>query len=108
MALKLVSDPHVRTYELTYLVSPETSEVDLQTLKDDFSALAKKYHGEVKTVEDWGRKEMAYAIKHNGQMQRGAHYLYTVLEMEAAYAPKFERDVQLDARLIRHLLVVAE
>lgn len=108
MALTLVSDPHVRSYELTYLVTPETSEVDLQALKDDFSALAKKYHGEVKTVEDWGRKEMAYAIKHNGKMQREAHYVHTVIEMEAAYVPKFDRDIQLETRVIRHLLVIAE
>lgn len=108
MALTIVSDPHVRSYELTYLVSPEATDADVQTIKDDFSKLVKKQGGEVTTVEDWGKKYLAYDITHEGKTHREAIYVHTVLTMPALNAPKLDREVQLDIRVIRHLFVVAE
>lgn len=108
MALTLVSDPHVRTYELTYLVSPEATDADLRAIKEDLAKLVAKYKGEIKSAEEWGKKYLAYSIAHEGKNHQEAVYMHTVIKMPALNAPKVDREVQLDTRVIRHLFVVAD
>ena len=101
-----VSTP--RLYELTYLVPGTASEAELNQVKTDVEALFKKYSVKVEQNDDWGRRALAYVITHEGKKQHDAFYTYFVLSMTPEGVPAFDHDINLHAKIMRHLLTVAD
>ena len=106
--MKLVKDLSVRTYELTYLVPVSFSETEVTSLKDKMVQLIARYKGKLITAEDWGKKNLAYRIRHKSQHQSQAYYTHLVLEMTSDKAVAFEKEVYLENSIMRHLLVKVE
>lgn len=97
-----------RTYELTYLVPATITDAEVSKIKDSVAALVKKHKGEVVTTEEWGKKKLAYRIKHGGTVHTEAHYVHLVLHFSTDKVSAFEKDVYLMTSLLRHLLVLGE
>ncbi len=106
--MKIPVEKRVRTYELTYLVSPDFSKEKLEEIKDKVTQIIKKAEGEVKEVEEWGKKEMAYTIKKAGKRFDQANYFHVVFVAEAHQATTVKNNVNLEDEIIRYLLVVRE
>lgn len=56
----------------------------------------------------WGRRRLAYTIRHNGQDYRDGYYLLTYFTAMPDKTAELERDLKLDARVMRYLLVQSE
>lgn len=97
-----------RKYYLTYLLPVSFTDAELVSLKDAISGLITKHKGKVLTSEDWGKKSMAYKIKHTGKWQSEAVYTHLTLELPAEQVQTLEKDLYLQTNLIRHLLVRIE
>lgn len=98
----------VRRYELTYLIPVTLSNTEATSAHEQVQALVKKYKGTVVSKEDWGKKPMAYSIKHGGARQTDAHYTHLVLELESTEVNNLDSDVKLNEKIMRHLIVIAE
>ncbi len=103
--MKLVKDASVRTYELTYLAPASLSESEVSTLKDKMVQLVARFKGKLVSAEDWGKKNLAYRLRHKSQHQTQAHYTHLVLEMTSNQAVAFEKEVYLENSIMRHLFV---
>ena len=101
------TDAH-RTYELTYLVPVGYTDSEVMQIKKEIEETAKKRSGSVVKVEDWGKKPLAYKIKKAGKNHDEAVYAYTQLSFDPAQAQRFERDMYLNTKLLRHLFVIAD
>lgn len=106
--MKLVKDVSVRTYELTYLVPASVTETEVSTLKDKITQLIARYKGKLIVAEDWGKKNLAYRIRHKSQHQTQAHYTHLSLEMAADQAVAFEKEIYLENSIMRHLFAKIE
>ncbi len=106
--LQLTSAPRVRRYELTYLIPASFTSTETTQLDEALLAVAKKQKLSVISQEDWGRKELAYPIRHGGKPNTQAVYKHWVLEGDAQQAQSFERDFYLQQDILRHLFVIAE
>lgn len=106
--MKLVKDLSVRTYELTYLVPSSLSETEVSNLKEKITQLIARYKGKLVMAEDWGKKNLAYAIRHKSQAQNQAHYTHLSMEISSDQAVAFEKEVYLDTNIMRHLFVKVE
>ncbi|KUK79299.1 MAG: 30S ribosomal protein S6 [Microgenomates bacterium 39_7] len=106
--MKIPAEKRVRTYELTYLVSPETTQEELTKIKARVTEIITNAKGEIKETEDWGKKEMAYTIKKAGKRFDQANYVHVVFEAEADQATIVKDNVNLEDEIIRYLLVVRE
>lgn len=106
--MKLIADPEIRTYELTYLVPVSFTESELGTIKDRVAQLVAKHQGKVVTTQDWGKKNLAYALRYKSSAQQQAYFVHVVMEMTPDHAQAVEKEVALDPQVMRHLMLKAE
>jgi small subunit ribosomal protein S6 len=99
---------NTRLYELTYLLPVSLTDSEAAKIKDSVVALVKKYKGEVVESPEWGKRRLAYRLKHGGATHVEAFYVHHVLKFEPTQAPAFEKEVYLQTGIMRHLMVSAE
>lgn len=108
MKLKVPEAKRIRQYELTYLISVSLTVAEAKAVHSQVEDIVKKHKGSVTSKEDWGKKQMAYSIKHSGTKQTEAQYMHLVLEFDTSAVNAFEKEIGLTERIIRYLLVVQE
>jgi small subunit ribosomal protein S6 len=97
-----------RSYFLTYLLPTSYTESELATFNEKIATLVTKHKGKVTNTESWGKKKMAYQIKHSGKWHTEANYVHLTVELVPAEAQALEKDMYLNPNVIRHLFVLAE
>jgi small subunit ribosomal protein S6 len=88
-------------YELLYIVSPRVPADDVQNAIERVNALITGQGGEVLSVDNWGRRRLAYPIR---QYFEGT-YVLTTMELPPAGAVAVEKALHLAEEIIRHLLI---
>jgi len=53
---------NLRGYEVMYLLDPKFEEEGLEDKKDRLKAIVESEDGEVESMEEWGKKRLAYEI----------------------------------------------
>lgn len=85
-------------YELVVIYPVSENEIGAERQITD---KCKKRSMKVVEVDKWGTKTMAYEIK---KQSRG-YYLRLVLEGDSANAVLLEKDLQMDDKMLRFLLI---
>ena len=105
--MKILADKEVRQYELTFLLPGELTSVELKKIQESLFELVTKHKGAVVSQSEWGKKELAYTIKHTGKKHTQAEYFHWVVEFAPVRVTAFEQDLRLRSDLLRYLLVTA-
>lgn len=90
----------LKDYELLYIVSPRVAVDDVPTAIERVSALVRDSGGEVVSVDNWGRRRLAYPINHYFE----GTYVLATLRMEPTAAAPIEASLIISEDVIRHLL----
>ena len=106
--IDILRDDQARLYELTYLITPVLTETEATAAKKAVDDLVAKFGGAMVKTEDWGKRQLAYKIRHSGKRQSEATYVHLVIEFEPRKAYEFEKELYLQDALMRHLLVLAD
>ena len=96
--------PDPRAYELMVLLSPELDEDGLTSEMNQIEEMLSTYEIEIQRVKSttpWGRRRLSYPIQN---YQDAFYVLYSLSSQPGQLAP-FERDLKLDANVIRYLLI---
>jgi len=91
----------LRDYELVVILSPELDEEDLPAAIDRFSQLIADRGGEVKEIDRWGRRKLAYPIKRFVE----GNYLVTQVRLDPNRTSDVEAGLRISEEVLRHLLV---
>jgi small subunit ribosomal protein S6 len=94
----------VRDYELMYIARPELDDEGLQAAVDSVEQLVNGAGGTVVHTTNWGRRRLAYEVKH----LRDGHYMLLHLRMDGERVADLERALAIHETVFRHLLVVRE
>jgi len=94
----------LRKYELTYLISDEISESDLNKVTGKVAGYIAELGGEINKEEIWGRRKLAYPIR----KQDFATYVTIFFGLPADKVKEFDREMRLTQSILRHLLIVRE
>jgi small subunit ribosomal protein S6 len=90
-----------KVYETTFIVNATLDDAQIDQVVDRFRDFLMKNEAEIRTLDKWGRKRLAYPIqkKNNGY--------YTVCEFSAPtdIVAKLERYYHLDENVMRFLTV---
>ena len=108
MSLKILPKKEIRAYELTLLLPANLTSDELETARGELRELLKKHKATITEEADWGRKYLAYTIKHTGTRHNEANYLHWIVSTAPKQIAKLEFELHNAPRVIRHLLVVAE
>ena len=102
MAVK--EDKKLRDYELVVIISPEVANEAADSIMDGVSRFITDNGGTVSAVEPWGKKKLAYPIKH---FLEGS-YVLSRFKMQPKFSKQLEASLQISEDVLRHLLVNLE
>lgn len=91
----------MRDYELVVIISPEVPEEEMPAAIERVSQAIVSRGGEVREVDHWGRKKLAYPIKSCSE----GNYVLTQLRLDPTRTVELEAGLRLSEEVIRHLLV---
>ncbi len=97
-------EPEPRPYELMVLISPEVTDEALAAEVDRISGIITDQGGTVTHIKrdtPWGRRRLAYPIKNF----RDATYVLYHFRVAPRRVAEIDRELRLDERVIRYLLV---
>lgn len=94
----------MRKYELTYLVSDEVPESDINKVTGKVTGLVDGLGGKITKEDIWGRRKLAYAIR----KQEFATYITLYFDLPAKKASEFEKDLRHIDGILRQLMIVKD
>ena len=90
-----------RTYEVMYIVNPETADETIAKLNDAVGKLIEKEGGSVVRMDDIGRKPMAYQI----EKKREGYYVLFEIEGSGQEIAELERRMRVNDMIMRFITV---
>lgn len=90
--------PH---YELLYIISNKYSEDELSPIIDKVRKIINDHGGDISYSEEWGKKKLAYPIKHF----RYGYYNLAEFDLAGEKLIKVNKALQLASEILRHQIV---
>lgn len=94
----------MRTYELTFIVASDVDDQEYNGILAQMSKWVEELQGKVVKTDQWGRRRLAYNIAEYSE----GYYVTLVLEMEPRTTSDLERNIRLNERILRHLVIRAD
>jgi len=94
-------DKQLRDYELVVIISPEVADEAVDGVIGNVSRFITENGGTVSDVEQWGKRKLAYPIKH---FMEGS-YVLTRFKMQPKLSKQLEASLQISEEVLRHMLV---
>ena len=88
-------------YELLYIVTARQAADDVSEVIDWVAGVVGDAGGEVLSVNNWGRRRLAYPIDHEFE----GNYVFTTLSLSAESTGAVESALTISEDVIRHLLI---
>ena len=90
----------MRHYEIVFIVHPDQSE-QVPAMIERYRTLVTSKDGQIHRLEDWGRRQLAYAI----QKIHKAHYVLMNIECNQETLEELEHAFRFNDAVLRHLTV---
>ena len=90
----------MRHYEIVFLVHPDQSE-QVPAMIERYRALIQEDGGRIHRLEDWGRRQLAYAINKIHK----AHYVLMNVECSQAVLEEMQSAFRFNDAVIRNLII---
>jgi small subunit ribosomal protein S6 len=94
-------DTRLQDYELVYILSPEMTDDVLDSKIESINQFITARDGVVDDVEKWGKKKLAYPLKH---FLEGSYYL-TKFKISPTRCKELEANLKISEEVLRHLLI---
>ena len=91
-----------RQYELVYLITPDASEQEIADLHAQVEQIAQRFHATLDKTENWGRRKLAYEIKHH---REAVYVVETISSVSGDVMKEIDRRLRVIDQVIRHLVV---
>jgi len=96
-----VEDEGLRDYELVLIINPEIADEALEATLDSVSKFVTESGGAVSDVERWGKRKLAYPLKHFME----GNYVLARFKMNPASGKQLEANLRISEDVLRHLLI---
>lgn len=99
--------PDPRVYELMTVLSPDVPEDAITGEVETIAGYVTAAGGTVsETLRDspWGRRRLAYTMRHAGRDVRDGYYTVYHFEIDPSRVADVERDLKLNVNVIRHMV----
>ena len=98
-----VGDKKLQEYEMVFILDPGMAEEALETRINAFSQFITSREGIVSDIQKWGKKKLAYPIKHFLE----GNYFLAKFQMKPAQTKELDANLKISEEVIRHLLIKA-
>ncbi len=90
----------MNSYEAVVILTSKLSEEETQETMNKIKELISS-NGEVVSVDEWGKRKLAYEIKHE---EEGQYFLFT-FNAEAKFISEFERVLRINSQVLKHMVI---
>ena len=94
-------DRELRDYELVLVLSPQLAEEKQESTLNSISQFITGKEGTVSSIERWGKRRLAYPIKHHAD----GNYVLAKFKLKPAFDKDLEVSLRISEEVLRHLLV---
>ncbi|WP_457630360.1 30S ribosomal protein S6 [Oceanithermus sp.] len=88
-------------YDVGIILNPNLEPAQLQLEKDMIQAALDKHQAEVKAIDEWGNRRLAYPIQKDPE----GYYIFYTVEMEGKEAAPLEAELRIRDNVRRVLIV---
>lgn len=88
-------------YELALVVSAKIEDEERAAVVEKAKGYITRYNGTISEVVEWGKKKLAYEIRH----QREGFYYFIQFEADANCPAEVERHIRIMDNVLRYLVV---
>ena len=88
-------------YELVFIISPELEEERFEATIENVTQFITERGGVVSNVEKWGKRRLAYPIKHLGE----GNYVLARFKLKPEHNKELESNLKISEDVLRHLLI---
>lgn len=93
----------MKTYETTFICSPQLSPDEITVIIEKVKTIIAKEGGKIVTINDWGKKRLAYQIN----KFREGHYVHIVTETTPQTVSLLDIFYGINENILRHMTVCA-
>jgi small subunit ribosomal protein S6 len=100
-----------REYEMLTILLPDQGEEETRTAIDKLLSHITSEQGTIGSVaadSPWGRRRLAYPIRHEGVDYRDGHYVLVYFTAMPGALAEIERELKLDTNVVRYLLLTQD
>ena len=94
----------MRKYEIIFIAQPDLDEENLNTIIEKIKSWIADNKGEVVSVDNWGKKRMAYRIR----KQRDGQYILITANMEPASVKNLSQNMRFVESIMRSMITLVE
>ena len=94
----------MRKYEIIFIAQPDLDEENLNAVIEKIKGWIADEKGEVVSVDNWGKKRMAYRIR----KQRDGQYILITANMEPASVKNLSQNMRFVESIMRSMITVVE
>lgn len=101
----------MRPYEMMIILAPDIPEEELDPSIDTIESYVTNVDGNVIVISresPWGRRRLAYPIRHQGRDLRDGFYTLWYFDAEPTAIAAIEREIRLNDRIIRHMIIALD
>lgn len=91
----------MREYEIVYVIRPDLSDEDRVAKIERIHALITENGGQMGKVEDWGKRVLAYEIRH----YTDGYYGLAEFQLEPANVKSIEGRLNIDEEILRYQVI---
>jgi small subunit ribosomal protein S6 len=91
----------LQDYEMVLIIKPGLESAALETITDNVRRMITDKGGTVSQMEPWGKRKLAYPIKHHLE----GNYVLFKFKAEPALNKALETNLRITEEIIRHLLI---
>ena len=94
----------MRPYEIVYVISPDLADEERANKVERIKTLITEGGGEIEKVDDWGKRVLAYEIRHHSE----GHYGLAMFQLPPQAVQSIEERLNLDEEILRYQIVARE
>lgn len=91
----------MREYEIVYVIRPDLSDDDRSTKVERIHSLIAENGGELGKIEDWGKRVLAYEIRHNTD----GYYRLAEFRLPPSSVKTVEDRLNIDEEILRYQII---
>ena len=94
----------MRKYEIIFIAQPDLDEENLNSVIEKIKGWITDDKGEVVSVDNWGKRRMAYRIR----KQRDGQYVLITANLEPAAVKELSQNMRFVESIMRSMITVVE
>ena len=94
----------MRKYEIIFIAQPDLDEENLNNVIEKIKGWITEEKGEVVSVDNWGKKKLAYRIR----KQREGQYILITANMEPASVKNLSQNMRFVESIMRSMITVVD